>query len=197
MLKVGQKAPDFKAAAYFKDSFKDVQLSQYKGQWVALFFYPGDFTFICPTEIASVASRYDEMQKLGVQVLAVSTDSSFSHKAWHDQELSKMVPGGIPFPLVSDQNGSIGKSYEIYDEEAAVNNRGRFLIDPDGIIQSIELLNPLAGCHVGELFRQIRALQHIRNTGEAIPAGWEPGKVTIKHGPGLVGKIWEVWKPEI
>lgn len=127
----------------------------------------------------------------------MSTDSRFTHKIWQEQELSKMVPGGVPFPMLSDAGGRIGQVYGVYDEEAGVNVRGRFLIDPDGVIQAIEILTPPVGRNFAELIRQVQAFQHVRATGEATPAGWRPGKVTLKPGPALVGKVWEVWKPEM
>jgi len=131
-----------------------------------------------------------------VEVLSVSTDSRFTHKIWNAEELSKMVEGGIPFPMLSDQGGRIGTVYGVYDEMAGVNIRGRFIIDPDGVIQAMEVLTPAVGRNVSELIRQIKAFQHVRATGEATPSGWEPGKPTLKPGPDLVGKVWEVWKTE-
>jgi peroxiredoxin (alkyl hydroperoxide reductase subunit C) len=136
------------------------------------------------------------LQELGVEVLSVSVDSRFIHKIWNEMELSKMVKGGIPFPMLSDQGGRIGTVYGVYDEEAGVNIRGRFLIDPDGIVQAMEVLTPPVGRNPDELIRQVQAFQHVRETGEATPSGWTPGKTTLKPGPDLVGKVWEVWKPE-
>ena len=126
----------------------------------------------------------------------MSVDSVFVHKMWDDHELSKMVPGGIPFPMLSDGGGKVGAAYGVYDEGAGVENRGRFLIDPDGIIQGFEVLTPPVGRNVGETIRQIQAFQLIRETkgAEATPSGWRPGKLTLKPGPELVGKVWEVWK---
>jgi alkyl hydroperoxide reductase subunit AhpC len=147
--------------------------------------------------LAAVASKYEEFKSLGAQVLAMSTDSRFTHKIWQEEELSKMVPGGVPFPMLSDAGGRIGRVYGVYDEEAGVNIRGRFLIDPDGVIQAMEVLTPSVGRNVAELIRQIKAFQHVRKTEEATPSGWQPGKVTLKPGPNLVGKVWEVWKPEM
>jgi peroxiredoxin (alkyl hydroperoxide reductase subunit C) len=132
-----------------------------------------------------------------VQVLSVSTNSHFTHKIWQEVELSKMVTGGVPFPMLSDAGGRIGSIYGVYDEEAGVDIRGRFLIDPDGVIQAMEVLTPPVGRNVTELIRQIQAFQHVRKTGEATPSGWQPGKVTLKPGPDLVGKVWEVWKPDM
>ena len=107
-----------------------------------------------------------------------------------------MVEGGIPYPMLSDQGGRIGTVYGVYDKAAGVNIRGRFIIDPDGIIQAMEVLTPAVGRNVSELIRQAKAFQHVRATGEATPSGWEPGKPTLKPGPDLVGKVWEVWKTE-
>lgn len=129
-------------------------------------------------------------------MLSVSTDSRFTHKIWNEEELSKMVEGGIPYPMLSDQGGRIGTVYGVYDKAAGVNIRGRFIIDPDGIIQAMEVLTPSVGRNVSELIRQVKAFQHVRATGEATPSGWEPGKPTLKPGPDLVGKVWEVWKTE-
>jgi len=132
---------------------------------------------------------------MGVDVLAVSVDSHFVHKMWQDHELSKMVDGGVPFPILSDGSGNIGKVYGVYEENAGVEMRGRFIIDPDGVIQAIEILTPSVGRNVSELIRQVKAFQLVRKTkgGEATPSGWEPGKPTLKPGPDLVGKVWEVW----
>lgn len=132
---------------------------------------------------------------MDVQVLAMSTDSRFSHKIWNEVELGKMVEGGIPFPMLSDAGGRIGSVYGVYDEMAGVNIRGRFIIDPDGVIQAMEVLTPSVGRHIRETIRQLAAFQHVRATGEATPAGWEPGMPTLKTGPDLVGKVWTVWQP--
>jgi alkyl hydroperoxide reductase subunit AhpC len=134
---------------------------------------------------------------MGVDVLALSTDSRFSHKMWQENELSKMVPGGVPFALLSDAGGKIGKIYGVYEDDAGVDIRGRFIIDPDGVIQGMEVLTPSVGRNVSELIRQVQAFQHVRKTGEATPSGWTPGKPTLKPGSDLVGNVWKVWKPEM
>lgn len=125
----------------------------------------------------------------------MSTDSRFTHKIWNEVELSKMVDGGIPFPMLSDAGGRIGTVYGVYEPAAGVNIRGRFIIDPDGIIQAMEVLTPSVGRNIEESIRQVKAFQHVRKTGEATPSGWQPGKTTLKPGPDLVGRVWEVWKP--
>jgi alkyl hydroperoxide reductase subunit AhpC len=126
----------------------------------------------------------------------MSTDSRFIHKMWNEHELSKMVDGGIPFPMLSDGGGRIGTIYGVYDEAAGVNIRGRFIIDPDGVIQGMEVLAPTVGRNMGETVRQVKAFQHVRTTGEVTPAEWTPGKPTLTPGPDLVGRVWEVWQPE-
>ena len=129
----------------------------------------------------------------------MSVDSVFVHKMWDDHELSKMVKGGVPFPMLSDGGGKVGTAYGVYDAEAGVENRGRFLIDPDGVIQGFEVLTPPVGRNVSETLRQIQAFQLVRETkgAEATPSVWRPGKMTLKPGPDLVGKVWEVWKTDL
>lgn len=119
----------------------------------------------------------------------------FVHKMWVDDELSKMVKGGVPFPMLSDAGGKIGKMYGVYSEEMGVETRGRFIIDPDGIVQGFEVLTPPVGRNVNETFRQVQAFQLVRESkgAEATPSGWKPGKKTLKPGVGLVGKVWEEW----
>lgn len=147
--------------------------------------------------MSAVADKYEELKVLEVEILSASTDSRFVHKMWQEHELSKMVPGGVPFPMLSDAGGRIGAVFGVYEESAGVNIRGRFLINPDGIILAMEVLTPEVGRNVGELIRQVKAFQHVRATGEVTPSGWQPGKPTLKPGPDLVGKVWEVWKPDM
>ena len=120
----------------------------------------------------------------------------FVHKMWEDDELSKMVEGGIPFPMLSDAGGQVGKVYGVYDENAGVETRGRFIIDPDGIVQGYEVLTPPVGRNVNETFRQVQAFQLVRESkgAEATPSGWQPGKPTLKPGIELVGNVWKEWK---
>ncbi len=126
----------------------------------------------------------------------MSVDSHFVHKMWNDHELSKMVKGGVPFPMLSDGGGKVGAAYGVYDENAGVENRGRFLIDPDGVVVGYEVLTPPVGRNVAETIRQIQAFQLVRASKgtQATPSGWRPGKKVLTPGPDLVGKVWEVWK---
>ena len=138
---------------------------------------------------------YADLQALDVEVLSMSTDSRFVHKMWQEQELSKMVDGGVPLPMLTDAGGKIGTVYGVYDEDAGVDIRGRFIIDPDFVIRAGEVLTAEVGRNPAELVRQVKAFQHVRATGEVTPSGWEPGDVTLTPGPALVGKVWEVWQP--
>ena len=126
----------------------------------------------------------------------MSIDSVFVHKMWNDHELSKMVNGGIPFPMLSDAGGKVGTAYGVYDDDAGVETRGRFIIDPDGVVQGFEVLTPPVGRNVGESLRQIQAFQLVRESQgtQATPSGWRPGKIVLNPGPDLVGNVWKVWK---
>jgi alkyl hydroperoxide reductase subunit AhpC len=129
----------------------------------------------------------------------MSTDSRFVHKIWQQEELAKMVEGGVPFPMLSDAGGRIGRVYGVHDEAAGIDVRGRFIIDPDGVIQAIEILTPPVGRNFAELIRQVQAFQHVRRTkgADATPAGWRPGDEPLHVGEDLVGRVWEVWKPRV
>ena len=147
--------------------------------------------------MSAVAVNYETLKKMDVDVIAVSVDSQFVHKVWNDQELSKMAGMDIPFHMASDGPGNVGKIYGIYDEVAGVELRGRFIIDPDGIIQAAEVMTPPVGRNMDETIRQLQAFQHVRASkgAEACPAGWRPGKKTLKPGPALVGNVWKEWNP--
>jgi alkyl hydroperoxide reductase subunit AhpC len=125
----------------------------------------------------------------------MSIDSVFVQKMWNDHELAKMVKGGVPFPMLSDTGGKVGSAFAVYDDEAGVEMRGRFIIDPESVIQGYEVLTPAVSRNVSETIRQLQAFQLVRESKgtEATPSGWKPGKITLKPGPDLVGKVWEVW----
>jgi len=192
---VGQPAPNFTVKGLVGDKIQDFSLDDYEGKWVVLFFYPGDFTFVCPTELVAVAERYQEFQDVGVEVLGFSVDSPHVHKAWQEHELSKMVEGGIPYPMLSDKGGEVGEMYLVYDPEEGIDLRGFFVIDPDGILQVAEVLNEAMGRDVDEMLRLIRGAQYVYSRrDEALPACWQPGQQTLKPGEDLVGKVWTTWK---
>jgi alkyl hydroperoxide reductase subunit AhpC len=149
--------------------------------------------------VSAVADKYPELQKLGCEVVSVSVDSHFVHKMWNDHELVKMVEGGVPFHMASDQAGNLGRAYGVWDEAQGIELRGRFIIDPDGVVQAMEVMTPPVGRRLAETVRQIQAFQHVRKArgAEATPAGWMPGEATLKPGPDLVGNVWKVWKPSM
>jgi len=136
--------------------------------------------------LAATAAKYEELKGLGAEVLAISVDTVFSHKVWH--ETSPLIQK-VKYPLLADPTAEVSRSYEVYDEGAGVALRGRFIIDPDGVIQAMEVLPPSVGRNVDELIRQLKAFQHVRQTGEVTPAGWEPGKPTLKPSLKLAGKV--------
>lgn len=174
MIQVGQLAPDFTAAAVEDGKFVDVTLSGYRGQWVVLFFWPLDFTFVCPTEIKAFSSAVDKFAELGSQVLGCSTDSKFSHLAWTESESL----GKIDFPMVSDFTKSISRDYGILLEDLGAALRGLFIIDPDGVLQYQVVHSLNIGRNVDEVIRVLKALQ----TGELCPVNWDEGDDTLGKG---------------
>lgn len=149
--------------------------------------------------MSAVADNYKRLQALGVEVISVSVDSHFVHKMWNDHELVKMVDGGVPFHMASDQAGNIGRAYGVWDESQGIELRGRFLIDPDGVIQAMEVMTPPVGRKLAETIRQVQAFQLVRASKgtQATPAGWMPGDPVLTPGPDLVGNVWKVWKPSM
>ncbi|MCZ7542137.1 MAG: thioredoxin-dependent peroxiredoxin [Anaerolineae bacterium] len=196
IARTGAPAPEFTTKAFHQGEVKTVSLADYRGKWVVLVFYPADFTFVCPCELASIAQRYDEFEALNTEVLAISIDTVYAHQAWHDAELAYMVErdGGIPYPMLSDLGGPIGMMYNVFDEVERVNLRGTFLIDPDGVVQAMQVLNADVGRSVDETLREIKAYQESRETGQVMPPDWEPGKKTLTPGADLIGKVHDVWK---
>ncbi len=168
--KVGQPAPEFKAQAYVNGEFKDVALKDYRGKWVCLFFYPLDFTFVCPTEIRGFAELEKKFQESGCAIIGASTDSVFSHKAWFAQDLPE-----VKFPVIADTNHSVSRNYGVLIEETGIALRGTFLIDPQGVLQH-QSVNALGvGRSVEETLRTLQALQ----TGDLCPVNWKPGQKTL------------------
>jgi len=191
---IGKPAPEFATRAYLQGDFKTINLSQWKGQWVMLLFYPGDFTYVCATEVAGAAEDGEAFENLGVQVVTVSVDSPHVHKAWVDQELGKMTTKPLNFPMASDGNGKIGSLYGVYDEDQQIDHRGCFIIDPDGLVQAILINNPMVGRSFEEVFRVLTGLIHVRkNKLDVLPCGWLPGDKVLVPTPDLVGKIHGVW----
>lgn len=184
MVQVQQKAPDFKANAVMEDgSFKQVSLSDYKGKKVLLFFYPLDFTFVCPTEIITFDKKIDEFKKRGVQVIGVSIDSHFSHLAWRQTPRKEGGIGEIRYPLIADLTKDISRAYGVLLENGGIALRGTFLIDEEGILRH-QVINDLPlGRNIDEAIRMVDALEFFQKNGEVCPAEWKPGGDTIKPNP--------------
>ncbi|CDY56598.1 BnaC03g73430D [Brassica napus] len=184
---VGNKAPDFEAEAVFDQEFIKVKLSEYIGKkYVILFFYPLDFTFVCPTEITAFSDRYAEFEKLNTQVLGVSVDSVFSHLAWVQTDRKSGGLGDLNYPLISDVTKSISKSFGVLIHDQGIALRGLFIIDKEGVIQHSTINNLGIGRSVDETMRTLQALQYIQeNPDEVCPAGWKPGEKSMKPDPKL------------
>ncbi|OJW71101.1 MAG: peroxiredoxin [Sphingomonadales bacterium 63-6] len=185
---IGSEIKPFNATAFQagKDFFQ-VTDADVKGKWSVFFFYPADFTFVCPTELEDMADQYDELSKLDVEVYAVSTDTHFSHKAWHD---SSPAISKIKFPMLGDQLHTISKNFGVLREEQGLADRGTFVVDPDGVIQVMEVTCEGVGRNASELVRKIKAAQYVRShPGQVCPAKWEEGAETLAPSLDLVGKI--------
>lgn len=177
---VGQKAPDFEADAVVKGEFKKIKLSDFKGKWVVLFFYPLDFTFVCPTEILAFQDYIGEFKRRNAEVLTISVDSKFTHLAWLNTPRKEGGIEGVEYPIISDIKKEISKAYGVYSEENGVALRGLFIIDDEGVVQHQTVNNFAVGRSVPETLRLLEAFQYVKKTGEVCPANWEEGKSTIK-----------------
>ena len=184
VFRVGLQAPDFTATAVVDQEFKDISLSQYRGKYVVLFFYPLDFTFVCPTEITAFSDRYDAFKALNTEVLGVSVDSQFSHLAWIQTERKQGGLGDIAYPLVADLKKEIASAYNVLDEAEGVALRGLFIINPEGVVQHATVNNLPVGRNVEETLRVLQAFQHVEATpDEFCPANWTPGERTLNPDP--------------
>jgi len=187
MVKINKAAPEFETEVFHNNEIKKVSLSDYKGKWTILFFYPADFTFICPTELGELADNYSKIQELGAEVLSVSTDTAFVHKAWFDN--SETI-AKIKFPMVADPTAKICRDYGTLIEEEGLSLRGTFIINPEGVLKAYEIHDNSIGRSSSELIRKIQAAQFVeKHGGEVCPASWQPGEKTLKPGLDLVGKI--------
>ena len=183
-IRVGQSAPDFTATAVVDQEFKTIKLSDYRGKYVVLFFYPLDFTFVCPTEITAFSDRYEEFKQLGTEVLGVSVDSEFSHLAWIQTDRRSGGLGDLNYPLVSDIKKEISAAYNVLDPEAGIALRGLFIIDKEGVIQHSTINNLSFGRSVDETRRTLQAIQYVQShPDEVCPAGWQPGQKTMNPDP--------------
>ncbi|MCC3359032.1 alkyl hydroperoxide reductase subunit C [Bacillus sp. REN16] len=189
MSLIGKEILPFTAQAYNAGNgdFVEVSAENLKGQWSIICFYPADFTFVCPTELEDLQSQYATLKELGVEVYSVSTDTHFTHKAWHDH--SDAI-GKITYTMIGDPSQTISRNFDVLDEEAGLAQRGTFIIDPDGVVQAMEINADGIGRDASTLVNKIKAAQYVRNNpGEVCPAKWEEGSETLKPSLDLVGKI--------
>ena len=182
-LRVGMQAPEFAATAVVDQEFKDIKLSQYKGKYVVLFFYPLDFTFVCPTEITAFSDRYSDFSSKNTEVLGVSVDSKFSHLAWIQTPRNEGGIGDINYPLVSDLKREICQSYNVLNSDGEAD-RGLFIINPNGVIMHSTINKAPVGRNIDETLRILQAYQYVEShPDEVCPAGWTPGDKTMKEDP--------------
>lgn len=183
-LRVGESAPDFTATAVVDQEFKTIKLSDYRGKYVVLFFYPLDFTFVCPTEITAFSDRHDQFKAINTEVLGVSVDSEFSHLAWIQTDRKTGGVGDLNYPLVSDIKKTLSADYNVLDPEAGIALRGLFIIDKEGVLQHATINNLSFGRSVDETFRVLQAIQYVQShPDEVCPAGWQPGDATMNPDP--------------
>lgn len=187
MIKIGEKIPDFALKIYHHDEEKTIKLSDYRGTWLALVFYPADFTFVCPTELEELAELYQEFKREGAEVMSVSTDTVFVHKAWHDNSPAIKK---VNYPMIADPTGNLCRTFGTYIDDEGLSLRGSFIIDPDGALQAYEINANNIGRSGQELLRKLKVAIYVReHKGEVCPAKWKPGEKTLKPGMNLVGKI--------
>lgn len=184
---INQHIPEFTVQAYHNGDFRPVSSDDTKGQWSVFFFYPADFTFVCPTELGDLADHYTELKSIGVEVYAVSTDTHFVHKAWHD---ASDTIRKIQFPMLGDPTGTITRGFGVMIEEEGLALRGTFVVNPEGLIKVAEIHDLGIGRSAVDLVRKVKAAQYVANNdGEVCPAKWQPGEETLKPSLDLVGKL--------
>lgn len=187
MSLINQKIMDFKAWAYVNGDFKEVSRADVLGKWAVFFFYPADFTFVCPTELEDLAGKYEEFKQIGCEVYSVSTDSHFVHKAWHDA--SKTIQK-ITYPMLADPTGNLTRDFDVMIESDGMAERGSFIVNPEGVIVAYEVTAENVGRNADELFRRVQASQFVAEHGDEVcPAKWKPGEKTLKPSLDLVGMI--------
>ena len=184
---INSQIPEFSVQAFHDGQFKTVSNADLKGKWSIFFFYPADFTFVCPTELGDMADKYDKLKGMGVEVYSVSTDTHFVHKAWHD---ASDTIKKIKFPMLADPTGHLSRSFGVYIDDAGLAYRGTFVVNPDGVIKVAEIHDNGIGRNAEELVRKVQAAQFVAShPNEVCPAKWTPGAATLKPGLDLVGKI--------
>lgn len=187
MSVINTKVKPFKNQAFKDGQFIEVTEKNIEGKWSVFFFYPADFTFVCPTELGDVADHYDEFQKLGVEIYSVSTDTHFTHKAWHS---SSDTIAKIKYTMIGDPTGQLSRNFEVLREDEGLANRGTYIVDAEGIIQAVEITAEGIGRDAADLLRKVKAAQYVAaHPGEVCPAKWQEGDATLAPSLDLVGKI--------
>jgi peroxiredoxin (alkyl hydroperoxide reductase subunit C) len=189
MFIVDTKFPDFKLETYFptKDEAGQITSDEMKGKWLVLFWYPADFTFVCPTELADLMRRYDDFKTHDAEIVSVSTDTVYTHKGWVETE--KLLTD-IKFPMAADHNGRLARELGIYDEEKGQAQRAAFIIDPDGVLRAVDIVGDAIGRSAGELLRKLKALKFVHeHTGNVCPASWDEGAATLQPSIKIAGKV--------
>ncbi|MFH2105434.1 MAG: redoxin domain-containing protein [Parcubacteria group bacterium] len=187
MLKIGQTVPGFTLEGYQNEKTKDYSLAGLKGKWVVILFYPADFTFICPTELEEAADNYKKFKDLGAEILSVSTDTVFVHKAWHDNSPAIKK---IKYPMLADPTGKVCRDFGTYIDDEGLSLRATFIIDPKGVLKAMDIHDNSIGRSTAEILRKLQAAKFVsEHSGQVCPVSWQPGKKTLKPGLDLVGKI--------
>lgn len=184
---VGKKIPDLTLPAYHQGEIRNLKLADFRGQWLVLAFYPADFTFVCPTELEELAQLYPEFQQLGAEIISISTDTAYVHKAWHD---TSPAIRKIQYPMAADPTGRASRAFGTYLPEEGVSLRATFIVDPEGIVRAADLHDNSIGRSAREILRKLKAAKYVaEHPGEVCPASWEPGKEALKVSLDLVGKL--------
>lgn len=186
-IKIGDKVPDVPFKVFHENDEREMKISDFKDKWLILFFYPADFTFVCPTELEEMADLYEEFKKEGAEVVSVSTDTVYSHKAWHD---TSDAIKKIKFPMAEDANHMLSEIFGVLIEDEGLALRGSFIINPDGVLKAMEVNDNSIGRNAKELLRKLQAAKFVHEHGDKVcPASWNPGDDTLEPGMDLVGKI--------
>ena len=184
---INEQIPESRVDVFHNNEIKKVSLEDYKGKWVVLFFYPADFTFVCPTELEDMAKHYDDFVKEGAEVFSVSTDTAFAHKAWHD---TSETIGKITFPMIADPSGKLCATFGTLNEDEGLSYRATIIINPEGLIKVYEIQDNGIGRNASEILRKVQSAKFVHENGDQVcPANWKPGGKTLKPGLDLVGKI--------